>query len=240
MGGLADDARRQPAPAPIALARLAGAEAGTDVDAAQVRDILKRLEFKVAGPDDTFAVTPPSWRATKDVAMKDDLVEEVGRMIGYDSIHADAAVGAVGVPPENPQREFLRAGASADGRAGIHRGFELFVPERRRVRAFGFDPDDHVRVLNPIAADQELLRPSLLPGIRKNIVENASTSTRSGCSKSGTRFISRRPDLPVEIPHLAAAIFARDDGQAGLFEAEARGGVPDAGREAGPMRGPAL
>ena len=33
-----------------------------------------------------FSVTVPSWRATKDISIKDDLVEEVGRMVGYDSI----------------------------------------------------------------------------------------------------------------------------------------------------------
>ena len=41
------------------------------------------------------------------------------------------------------------------------------------VRAFGFDPADHVRVTNPIASDQALMRTSLLPGIWRNVLENA-------------------------------------------------------------------
>ena len=41
------------------------------------------------------------------------------------------------------------------------------------VRAFGFDPAAHVRVPNPIASDQALMRTSLLPGIWKNVTENA-------------------------------------------------------------------
>jgi phenylalanyl-tRNA synthetase beta subunit len=47
-----------------------------------------------------------------------------------------------------------------------------FISEEE-ARRFGFAVEDHVRVLNPIAAGQELMRTSLLPGIHRNIVENA-------------------------------------------------------------------
>ena len=56
------------------------------------------------------------------------------------------------------------------------------------ARRFGFAVEDHVRVLNPIAAGQELMRTSLLPGIHRNITENAKHFDRfSACSKSGMR-----------------------------------------------------
>ena len=70
-----------------------------------MRGILERLEFGVS--EDTpgvFSVTVPSWRATKDISIKDDLVEEVGRMVGYDSITPKAPLVAAVVPPGNPSR----------------------------------------------------------------------------------------------------------------------------------------
>ncbi len=47
-----------------------------------------------------------------------------------------------------------------------------FISEEQ-ARAFGFDPAGLVEVANPIASDQNFLRPSLLPGILKNIRDNA-------------------------------------------------------------------
>ncbi len=47
-----------------------------------------------------------------------------------------------------------------------------FLSDERRA-AFGFDPAGCVQVANPIAAGHNLLRPSLLPGIWKNIGDNA-------------------------------------------------------------------
>ena len=80
---------------------------GREVPADEVREILERLAFGVseAGPR-RFSVTVPRWRATKDVSMKDDLVEEVGRMIGYDSIQPAAPAILATVPPANEERAF--------------------------------------------------------------------------------------------------------------------------------------
>jgi phenylalanyl-tRNA synthetase beta chain len=88
------------------------------------------------------------------------------------------------------------------------------------VRAFGFDPAAHVVVANPIASDQTLLRLSLLPGIRRNLIENSKRFDSFRLFEIGREIHKQAAELPVEIPSLAAAIFSRDDGQAGLFEAK--------------------
>jgi phenylalanyl-tRNA synthetase beta chain len=92
-----------------------------------------------------------------------------------------------------------------------------FVSEEE-VKRFGLRVEDHVRVLNPIAAGQELMRTSLLPGVWRNITENARHFESFRLFEIG-REIHKRPEgLPDERPHLVAAIFAKDDGRAGLFE----------------------
>jgi phenylalanyl-tRNA synthetase beta chain len=190
------------------------------VGAEQVRDILTRLEFKVSGTAETLEVTPPSWRATKDISIKDDLVEEVGRMIGYGAIEPRAPSLAVGVPPEFPELKFLRtvrAGIAAQGFTEVYN--YSFISEAD-ARAFGFDPADHVIVANPIASDQTLMRLSLLPGIRKNLIENSKRFDSFRLFEIGREIHKQPAGLPVETPHLAAAIFAKDDGQAGLLEAK--------------------
>jgi phenylalanyl-tRNA synthetase beta chain len=221
VGGLADQRKESPPPSPIKLPMdWLSRKLGLAVSAEQVLDILTRLEFKVTGKAEMLEVTPPSWRATKDISIKDDLVEEVGRMIGYGAIEPLAPSLAVGVPPEFPERKFLRTVRSGVAAQGFTEVYNYSFISEEDARAFGFNPADHVTVANPIASDQTLMRLSLLPGIRKNLIENSKRFDSFRLFEIGREIHKQPAGLPVEIPHLAGAIFARDDGQAGLLEAK--------------------
>ena len=72
---------------------------------------------------------------------------------------------------------------------------------------------------NPIASDQALLRSSLLPGVWKNITENAKHRESFRLFEIGLEIHKPYEGLPDEAPHLVAAIYDRQgDGEAGLFE----------------------
>lgn len=201
VGGLAD--AYQPAkplpPIKLDLAWL-NRKLGCEVPAAEVRRILEALEFKV---DEAFNVTVPSWRATKDVSIQEDLVEEIGRMIGYDSITPVAPLSPARVPPENPERAFhhrVREMAAAQGFTEVYN--YSFISEES-AKMFGFT--NLVEVQNPIASDQNYLRPSLLPGILKNIHDNARHFDSFRFFEIGNEV---HPDH--ETPHFVAVIFSRD------------------------------
>lgn len=100
VGGLADAGRELTAPAPVSLdLDWLARKLGRVIEATEVRRILESLQFGVsdAGPG-KFSVSIPSWRATKDIAMPEDLVEEVGRMIGYESIEPAAPLVSCAPP----------------------------------------------------------------------------------------------------------------------------------------------
>jgi phenylalanyl-tRNA synthetase beta chain len=193
---------------------------GRAIEAAEVRRILESLAFGVKeAKAGVFLVTVPSWRATKDVAIKDDLVEEVGRMIGYDSIAPAAPLVPASVPPGNPSRRFQHDVRNLFVDNGFTEVYNYSFLSEDSVRAFGFDPAAHIRVTNPIASDQELMRASLLPGVWHNVTENAKHRESFRLFEIGLE-IHRRPEgLPNEVPHLVAAYYDRQgDGKAGLFE----------------------
>jgi len=221
VGGLADRMRPLVPPPPITLPLdWLMRKLGREVPASEVRDILQRLAFGIAdaGPR-TFSVTVPSWRATKDIAVKDDLVEEVGRMIGYDSIQPTAPATLATVPPANEEREFHHGVRSTLVAQGFTEVYNYSFVSEEAARAFGFEPADHVSVANPIASDQSLLRISLLPEIRNNIVENAKQFDDFRLFEIGREIHKRSEELPDEIPHLVATIYSRTgDGRAGLLE----------------------
>jgi phenylalanyl-tRNA synthetase beta chain len=223
VGGLGEAKREIPAPPPIRLPMdWLERKLGRAIEAAEVRDILERLEFGVSEPEPrVFSVNVPTWRATKDIAIKDDLVEEVGRMVGYASITPKAPPLPVTVPPSDEQRLFgrgVRAMLTAQGFTEVSN--YSFISEEQ-ARELGFDPEAHVAVKNPIAADQSLMRLSLLPGIYRNLRDNSRHFDSFRFFEIGREVHkeTRLADgLPQEIPHVAAAIYSREDGEAGLFE----------------------
>jgi phenylalanyl-tRNA synthetase beta chain len=193
---------------------------GRAVEPAEVRGILERLEFGVAEPQPgIFSVTVPGWRATKDVAIKDDLVEEVGRMVGYDSITPRPPLIPSSVPPATPERKFQHEVRNVVVNQGFTEVHNYSFISEESARAFGFDPAAHERVANPIASDQALMRTSLLPGIWKNITENSKHRDAFRLFEIGLEIHKRGGGLPEEIPHLVAALYDRQgDGSSGLFE----------------------
>jgi phenylalanyl-tRNA synthetase beta chain len=218
VGGLADQMRKMTAPPAIRLP-LAWLERklGRAMEPAEVRRILESLAFGVTEPEPgVFSVTVPSWRATKDIATKDDLVEEVGRMVGYDSITPRAPLVPAAVPPGNPARRFQHEVRNLFVDNGFSEVYNYSFLSEASVRAFGFDPAALIRVTNPIASNQELMRASLLPGIWKNITDNARHRESFRLFEIGQEIHRREQGLPEEIPHLVAALYDRQDG--GIFE----------------------
>ena len=215
VGGLADNYRPMPAAAPVVLPLdWLDRKLGRAIPGDQVRRILESLEFGVEEiAPRVFSVFVPSWRATKDVSIKEDLVEEVGRMIGYDSIPPIAPLTPARVPPGSPEREFhhrVRQMAAAQGFTEVH-NYSFVSQETARV--FSADLSGHLAVSNPIVADQNLLRTSLLPGIWKNINDNARHFDQFRLFEIGRAI---HPDR--EIPRFAAALYSKDDGSSALFE----------------------
>jgi phenylalanyl-tRNA synthetase beta chain len=97
-----------------------------------------------------------------------------------------------------------------------------FISEEE-ARRFGLRPEDHIRVLNPIAAGQELMRTSLIPGIHRNIVENARHFEHFRIFEVGHEIHKQENSKPIEKPHLMLALYAKDEahkdaGRAGLME----------------------
>lgn len=213
VGGLADSYRPAPEPGPIVLplAWLAR-KLGRTLPGEEVQRILEALMFRVEWIDaDTFAVFVPSWRATKDVSIKEDLVEEIGRMVGYASITPTAPLTPVHVPPESRQRIFqhqVRDAAVQQGFTEVS-GYSFVSDELARQFPVGAEP---LAVLNPIAAEQNLLRTSLLPGISQNIRDNARHFSAFRIFEIGKVYLAQ------ELPRFTAAIFTKDDGKAALLE----------------------
>ncbi|MDW8130842.1 MAG: phenylalanine--tRNA ligase subunit beta [Bryobacterales bacterium] len=220
VGGLADCRSPFAPPAPIELPLdWLARKLGRPVPGEEVRDILERLCFVVreAGPR-VFLVTPPSWRATRDVSIKDDLVEEVGRMIGYDTISPEPPRVACTVPPQEPLRLFLRSVREVFVSQGFSEVHNYSFYGEELARRFGLDPAEHLAVANPISPEQRLMRRSLLPLVFRNLEENSKHLECFRLFEIGREIHPQGEALPREIHHAVAAIYSRQEGEGNLYE----------------------
>jgi phenylalanyl-tRNA synthetase beta chain len=148
---------------------------GLSVEREGALDILSKLGFSVEGAGPTVQVTPPSWR--RDVDGKADLVEEVARIVGYGALPSTplpertAPAGGILTPRQARARLARRALAAAGYAETITWSFTA----RKRAALFGGGQDALVLV-NPIAAELDCMRPSILP----NLIEAAGRNARRG------------------------------------------------------------
>lgn len=220
VGGLADLAA-PPKPAPVIELRMEWLvrKLGKEMEAAEVRGILEALCFGVTQPQaGIFSVTVPSWRATKDISIKDDLIEEIGRMIGYSTITPVPPLTPTEAPPDNPRRRFHRRLRELVRDQGFDEVYNYSFLSEEDARRFALDPAVHVKVANPISIEQALMRRTLIPGIWKNIQENSKHFEEFRLFEIGYEIHRKEDSLPDEIPHLAAAIYQRTKETGPLYE----------------------
>jgi phenylalanyl-tRNA synthetase beta chain len=137
---------------------------GLDTSLAASADILERLGFGVTSNAGGLAVTVPSWRP--DIEGKADLVEEVMRIVGVDTIPVTPLPRAPHVPL--PVLTVLQKRTRLAKRSLAARGLMeavtwSFVAKEQAERFGGGLPA--LALANPIAADLSDMRPSLLPGL---------------------------------------------------------------------------
>jgi phenylalanyl-tRNA synthetase beta chain len=146
--------------------------AGIDVALPELRRVLARLGFFVAGQGKSVKIAPPSWRP--DVHGKPDIVEEVIRIIGVDRIPSTPFDR--GATPRKPVLTVLQQRTRKAKRALAARGLVeavtwSFIAKPQADLFGGGKPE--IALANPIAADLSDMRPSLVPGLIAAAQRNA-------------------------------------------------------------------
>ncbi|MCW7507628.1 phenylalanine--tRNA ligase subunit beta [Leptospira levettii] len=141
---------------------------GKKISLPEVTDILQRLGFGVTTKEESLSVVVPRYRQNYDVTIPEDLVEEIGRTIGYASIRTEALSMAVETPIRNPLRELER---KVKNFLALEVGFN-------EVYNYSFaSPSDaklesnleatSLKIANEMPEEHSILRNSLYPGLIK-------------------------------------------------------------------------
>ena len=143
---------------------------GISIDEVQVQDQLTRLGLSVKKQDDGWLVIVPSFRF--DLAIEVDLIEELGRLYGYDKL-----------PETRPQGTVLTADISEHNIATsrlqsllVDRGYQEAItysfvdPEFQKYLAV--EGEEAIVLANPISAELSVMRTSLWPGLVQALTYN--------------------------------------------------------------------
>ena len=146
--------------------RLAGRAYAPEV----VRRRLEDVGCTVSGGPDVLDVVPPSWRP--DLTGSAELVEEVVRLEGYDTIPVVLPTAPAGRGLTAEQRLRRTASRALAGAGLVEVVLPPFVSDDVLEVLGGQTPSP--RLANPLSAEESLLRPTLLPGLLATVTRNAS------------------------------------------------------------------
>lgn len=159
-GPMDDHVVNVPAAQPVKLRVSRAAKViGMPVTAAQCVDTLQRLGLAVSESDGVITVTPPSYRF--DIAIEEDLIEEVARMVGYNNLPTTPPLAPI--TPKLPAEATRSPFAVRRSLAGL--GYQetinfSFVEERWEHQLAG--NANPIKLLNPIASQMSVMRSTLL------------------------------------------------------------------------------
>ncbi len=147
--------------------------AGIEISKERMLEILKSLGFGVETKGDTFVIDVPSWRATKDISIKADIVEEITRVYGYDNIEArpnsqPVTLNRLGL---DIVRDYDIKYALAD-RYNMHEIHSYIWEDAITNRNLGIETETYIHLVNSLQKDNDDIRSSMLPTIIRAVSNN--------------------------------------------------------------------
>ncbi len=186
---------------------------GRNVPSDQTLKILASLGFEIElRPDGIFLVTVPSWRATKDVSIPEDLLEEVGRFVGYDNIVPVHSKAVVSLVPRLEHRAFIfRSKHILASDCGLDEIERYSFDSRDTLKKIGFEPREALTLKNPISADHVTLRTHLAPNILGAMELNSKNFNDFQIFEVGRVFSAHHDDegVPLQSWHIGILSYSR-------------------------------
>lgn len=159
---------------------------GIDISSDQIEETLTALGFTVSRKLDEFELVVPSWRATKDVSMKADIIEEITRVYGYDNF--DIRSTKTLLTP-------VRHSVERDNEYSI----KLLLSERYAMsevhsyiwydskinKELGISTEPNIRVINSVTAENDMIRSTIIPSLLDFVYKNVDSTPEMGMFEIG-------------------------------------------------------
>lgn len=159
---------------------------GIDIGNDQIVETLTALGFGVKLENDTFTVDVPTWRATKDVTIKADIIEEITRIYGYDNFEITTTksplrpVRAEAVKSEDALIKDLLV-----NKFNLHEVHSYIWCDGKKYKKLGIEVEENCRILNIPTPENGTIRNSMIPTLLTIAYENKSFAPSFGIFECG-------------------------------------------------------
>ena len=191
---------------------------GEVIEQTEIEDILTSLGYEVSFNDGTYHCVAPTWRSTGDVSIRDDVLGDIARLIGYEyfkkqplRVNFEHSVNQVRADLARRLKEYLAF------RCGFNEIFTYPWIDERFIKAAGIDFENSIRLATPPAPELGYLRSSLIPGILETIDKNYRYFDEFSVFEAAQAFVKGeyRPStedevLPVHKNLISGAIVGKD------------------------------
>lgn len=192
---------------------------GINIPNETILKTLASLGFEASESNDNFSVVVPSWRATKDVTIKADIIEEITRIYGYDNFEINTANAPL--YPVKPDIEKTVEDKIKDllvKSFSLHELHSYVWSYYDELKAIGLEPSGVIKLEGATNPNIETIRDSIIPTQLCQIKSNTSFSPNFGIFEVG-RVVSAvdENNLCVENKMLAVTLFSKTQNVASLY-----------------------
>ncbi len=173
---------------------------GVNLETKEIKRILNHLGFETnTETKDVLTVIVPSWRAAKDVAIKEDIAEEIMRIYGYNNFPGTLPTAIMALPLDNPERSLewqIRHLLALD--AKLTEVYNYSFVNEIDLEKSNLDAQGSLKLANPISQQHTLLRQNLTIGLMNNIKSNQYRYDQIGLFEIGSIFQNLPGSFPLD------------------------------------------
>ena len=184
---------------------------GIEIDNDTIVKTLQSLGFKVKLDGDTFDVVVPSWRATKDVTMNADIIEEITRIYGYDNFEIHTTRSPLyPVRMDEVKRYEEKIKDILVKRYSLHELHSYVWAYYDELKDLGIEVEDNIKLANATNPNIETIRNSMIPTQLCQVKTNVGYSPEFGIFEIGRVVTGMTGDnLCVEKKMLAITLYSK-------------------------------
>ncbi len=159
---------------------------GIDIDGETIVNTLNGLGFRAVRNGDDFTVDVPSWRVTKDVTMKADIIEEITRIYGYDNFEVNTALSPLyPIRAEIVKTDEEKIKDLLVKRFSLHELHSYVWAYNDEQKALGIPVEENIRLANATNPNIETLRNSMIPTQLCQVRTNIGYANKFGIFEIG-------------------------------------------------------
>ncbi len=185
---------------------------GIEISNETIVNTLVALGFGVKNEGDEFSVKVPSWRGTKDVTLKADIIEEITRIYGYDNFDVNTTLA-----PLYPVRAFDQKSVEEQikdilvKRYSLHELHSYIWAYAEEYKKLGIEIEENVKLLEATNPNIETIRRSIIPTQLCQLKINTSYAKEFGIFEIGRVVRGFKEDgLVNERKMLAVSLFSKE------------------------------